>query len=73
VISGIELIAQVRANQASADVPIVMISGHNNYAMDARAKSAGANVFLNKPFTLRQLRSTVDTLLAGRLSVASTK
>jgi CheY-like chemotaxis protein len=72
-ISGIELIAQVRANQASADVPIVMISGHNNYAMDARAKSAGANVFLNKPFTLRQLRSTVDTLLDGRLSVASTK
>jgi CheY-like chemotaxis protein len=71
-ISGIELITQVRSNPASADVPIVMISGHNNYAMDARAKSAGANVFLNKPFTLRQLRSTVEALLAGRLSVAST-
>lgn len=69
--SGIELIGQVRSNPRSADVPIVMISGHNNYAMDARAKSAGANVFLNKPFTLRQLRSTVESLLDGRLSVAS--
>ncbi len=70
-ISGIELITQVRANAAWARVPIVMISGHNNYAMDARAKSAGANVFLNKPFTLAQLRSTVQTLLDGRLSVAA--
>ena len=39
-----------------------MISGHSNYAMDARAKSAGADHFLNKPFTLTQLRSTVTAL-----------
>jgi DNA-binding response OmpR family regulator len=39
-----------------------MISGHSNYAMDARAKSAGADHFLNKPFTLSQLRSTVTAL-----------
>ena len=44
-------------------MPIVMISGHNNYAMDERAKSAGANAFLNKPFTLLQLRTTVQQLL----------
>jgi CheY-like chemotaxis protein len=69
-ISGIELITQIRANSRSADVPIVMISGHNNYAMDQRAKSAGANAFLNKPFTLAQLRSTVKTLLDARLTVA---
>ncbi|GAC1426378.1 MAG: hypothetical protein NVSMB64_32780 [Candidatus Velthaea sp.] len=67
-ISGIDLITQVRANDTR--VPIVMISGHNNYAMDARAKSAGANAFLNKPFTLSQLRSTVANLLQGPLSAA---
>jgi CheY-like chemotaxis protein len=72
-ISGIELITQVRARWPAADVPIVMISGHNNYAMDARAKSAGANAFLNKPFTLAQLRSTVAMLLDGRLSTASSQ
>jgi len=72
-ISGIELITQVRANRASATVPIVMISGHNNYAMDARAKTAGANAFLNKPFTLRQLRSTVQALLDEQLSIASSR
>ena len=64
-ISGIELITQVRLNRATAALPIVMISGHNNYAMDSRARSAGANAFLNKPFTLSQLRTTVQSLLAG--------
>lgn len=61
-ISGIELITMVRANPQTARVPILMISGHSNYAMDARAKSAGADHFLNKPFTLTQLRSTVTAL-----------
>jgi CheY-like chemotaxis protein len=66
-ISGIELIAQVRQNRPTSHLPIVMISGHNNYAMDARAKEAGANAFLNKPFTLAQLRSTVHQLLTDPL------
>jgi DNA-binding response OmpR family regulator len=61
-ISGIELITMVRANPQTARLPILMISGHSNYAMDARAKSAGADHFLNKPFTLTQLRSTVSAL-----------
>ncbi len=68
-ISGIDLITQLRQNHATARLPIVMISGHNNYAMDERAKSAGANAFLNKPFTALQLRTTVQLLLADPLSV----
>ncbi|MEO7039044.1 MAG: response regulator [Candidatus Elarobacter sp.] len=62
-ISGIELITQVRQNAATARMPIVMISGHSNYAMDARTKTAGADAFLNKPFTLLQLRTTVHDLV----------
>lgn len=69
-ISGIELISQVRQNGPTARMPIVMISGHSNYAMDARAKAAGANAFLNKPFTLAQLRTTVHQLLTDPLESA---
>lgn len=64
-ISGIELITQVRQSNATSRIPIVMISGHNNYAMDARAKAAGANAFLNKPFSLVQLRTIVTSLLSN--------
>ena len=66
-ISGIELIEQVRQHGATSRMPIVLISGHHNEAMDARAKAAGANAFLNKPFTLSQLRTTVDRLLSDPL------
>lgn len=69
-ISGIDLITQIRQNPTTARLPIVMISGHSNYAMDARAKSAGANAFLNKPFTLSQLRTTVHQLLTDPLQAA---
>lgn len=69
-ISGIELISQVRQNGPTAHMPIVMISGHSNYAMDARAKAAGADAFLNKPFTLAQLRTTVQQLLTDPLESA---
>ena len=47
-ISGIELITMVRANLQTARLPILMISGHSNYAMDARAKSAGADHFFEQ-------------------------
>ena len=70
-ISGIELITQVRQNDATSRMPIVMISGHSNYAMDARAKAAGANAFLNKPFSLRQLRAIIQTLLTDPLQSIS--
>ena len=68
-ISGIDLITQLRQNRATSRMPILMISGHNNYAMDERAKSAGANAFLNKPFTAVQLRTIVQQLLADPLAV----
>ena len=70
-ISGIELITQVRQSNATSRIPIVMISGHNNYAMDARAKAAGANAFLNKPFSLVQLRTIVTSLLSNPYDIVS--
>lgn len=63
-ISGIDLIERLRADERTRSVPILMISGHTNYAMDGRAKTAGANLFLNKPFTISQLRTAVNSLLA---------
>ncbi|HEY8313174.1 MAG TPA: response regulator [Candidatus Baltobacteraceae bacterium] len=63
-ISGIDLIERLRADDRTCGMPILMISGHTNYAMDGRAKTAGANMFLNKPFTISQLRAAVNGLLA---------
>ena len=64
-ISGLEFVQQLRSEARTRSVPILMISAHTNYAMNDRAKEAGANAFLNKPFTLSQLRSTLASLLKG--------
>jgi CheY-like chemotaxis protein len=69
--SGLELITRVRQNAATTRIPIIMISGHNNYAMSERAKAAGANAFLNKPFSLQALRAIVHMLLVDPLSSVS--
>jgi CheY-like chemotaxis protein len=62
-ISGIEFIQRVRAEPLAKKTPILMITGHDRYALDARAREAGADAFLSKPFTLAQLRQTIGLLL----------
>jgi CheY-like chemotaxis protein len=63
-ISGIDLVEQLRAQERTRALPVLMVSGHSNHTMDGRAKSAGANLFLNKPFTIGQLRAAINSLLA---------
>ncbi len=66
-ISGLEFVRKVRHDQASR-TPILMISGHGQIVSD-RARAAGVDAFLDKPFTLAQLRSTLRALLeSGSIS-----
>ena len=64
--SGLELVQRLRSSPQTTKVPILMISAHTNYGMADRAKAAGANGFLNKPFTLSQLRSALATVLQNK-------
>jgi CheY-like chemotaxis protein len=64
-ITGIEFVSRVRSHERSTRTPILMISGHDPSDVGDRARAAGADAFLNKPFTLVQLRRAVDNLLGG--------
>jgi len=61
-INGLEFVQRVRRDEAAGHVPILMISGHGRVVSD-RARAAGCDAFLDKPFTLEQLRSAVRALL----------
>jgi CheY-like chemotaxis protein len=63
-ISGLEFVARIRGDQASSRTPILMISGHGQIVSE-RARAAGADAFLDKPFTLSKLRETLRTLLGS--------
>jgi CheY-like chemotaxis protein len=67
-ITGIDLITRVREHPPTSDLPIVMITAHEADVMDQLARTAGANAFLTKPFSLSEFRDVVARLLsaAGR-------
>ena len=60
--SGYELCEYIRGPLGFAHVPILVMS-HSSSARDmASAEEAGANAFLRKPFSMRQLTSYIDAL-----------
>ena len=61
---GLALVSAVRLENREP-IPILMISGHGQEVGDARARAAGADVFLAKPFSLEQLRSALAKLLGA--------
>jgi len=69
-ITGLEFVERVRAQPQMAKTPILMISGHDRSALDARSLAVGADAYLDKPFTLAQLRAAVGTLLGPSVSFA---
>lgn len=62
-LDGLEFVARVRGDEAEARIPIIMISGHGALGVGERARAAGVDAFLAKPFTLVQLRSILGSLL----------
>jgi DNA-binding NtrC family response regulator len=44
------------------ELPVILITGYVNYKSDVQAISAPPDAFMEKPFTLEQLKSAVDKL-----------
>jgi CheY-like chemotaxis protein len=64
VMNGLEVCRLLRANPATADVGVLMVSG---WAFDSdieAARAAGADGYLSKPFTPPDLRACVEAVLA---------
>lgn len=61
---------RVRRSECDERVPILIISGHGSLGVGAAVRAAGADAFLDKPFTLAQLRAAVLALLAPQMRYA---
>ncbi len=62
--SGLEVLRSARAR---SDIPIVMISGAGDADSRADAISVGADDYVMKPFSIKELRARVHRLHAARL------
>jgi len=58
-VDGYQLCSLIRKATILRDIPIVMVTGHKGLLDRAKAKMAGANDYLTKPFTKNELLKMV--------------
>jgi DNA-binding response OmpR family regulator len=63
-ISGIEICRRLRAEEATAHIPIILITAKAQEMDVERGFSAGANDYIVKPFSPRDLVARVENMLA---------
>ena len=62
-IDGFGLLAELRADERTRDVPVLMLSARAGEEMRLEGLHAGADDYLVKPFSARELIARVETLL----------
>ncbi len=63
-LNGFELLRRLRAEPATADLPVMLISALNDNSRVVEGLHAGANDYLTKPLDPEVVRARVDTQLA---------
>ncbi|MBV9469278.1 MAG: response regulator [Abitibacteriaceae bacterium] len=61
--TGLELLAKLRENPATANLPVIMLTGRNADTDVYEGWQAGANVYLTKPFRPEELIKVVQQTL----------
>jgi two-component system chemotaxis response regulator CheY len=62
--SGIELLKQVRSDQALARTPFIIMTAESKPANVLAAKQAGVDSYLIKPFNAQTLKTKIDAVFA---------
>jgi two-component system phosphate regulon response regulator PhoB len=62
-VSGLTFLRRLRRNHATRELPIIMLSVRDSVEDRALALDAGADDYVCKPFSCRELRARIDALL----------
>lgn len=69
--TGFDVCHEVRAHEAVKDTLIVMLTAKGRDTDVAKGLALGANAYMTKPFSTKELVQQVQTLLAGAQGAAS--
>ncbi|MGI9215693.1 MAG: response regulator transcription factor [Hydrogenophaga sp.] len=69
--TGFDVCHEVRAHEAVKDTLIVMLTAKGRDTDVAKGLALGANAYMTKPFSTKELVQRVQTLLAGAQGAAS--
>jgi two-component system cell cycle response regulator DivK len=64
--SGLDVTRALRADPATADVPIIVVTSFALSGDDQRALAAGASAYIAKPYSPRELLALIQTFLDER-------
>jgi two-component system, cell cycle response regulator DivK len=64
--SGLDVTRALRADPATADVPIIVVTSFALSGDDHRAMEAGATAYIAKPYSPRELLALIQKFLAER-------
>jgi CheY-like chemotaxis protein len=62
---GTELLAALRAEPSTADIPVVVVTADATPAQIQRLRDSGVAAYLTKPIDIRELLRVVETVAAG--------
>jgi len=65
-LDGYEVCLRLRQDPATREIPVVMVTGSEDLALNRRAYAAGAKACVPKPFRSEALIATLEAALAGR-------
>lgn len=63
-LSGIEVLLRLRAAEGTALIPVIMLTSRTQESEIERGFAAGADDYIVKPFSPRELQSRVDAVLS---------
>ncbi|MBJ6763258.1 response regulator [Myxococcaceae bacterium JPH2] len=66
VMSGLQLLDVLRASPQTVDIPIILLTARQDVSAKVEALGSGANDYLGKPFSPRELLARVETQLRLR-------
>jgi twitching motility two-component system response regulator PilG len=67
---GYQVCKVIKANPATADIPVVMLTGRDGLIDKMRARMAGSTVFVTKPFSRESLQQVVGKVVGPRAEVS---
>ncbi len=63
IISGSEVLSELKAKPETRDIPVIMLTSRNGEADIVQALKAGVDDYLTKPFIPQELIARIDKLL----------
>ena len=63
VMDGLELCRKIKGNMAYSHIPVILLTAKVSVSDKTEGMTSGANAYVEKPFSLRQLRGQIDNLI----------